>query len=410
MPHRIRVCRLAAVLVGLTAAIGASSTLAAVVPLTPAQRREVAELRKLAFTGDPADADKAIAGLQALGEAGRASLFGVVRELLERDRKAVAQAARQAGDPAQREALETQLLELRASARDNIKVLGKDETMQIAKANYEKLKALTTQLNGLQELRAAVLDVMARRPRLMAVYTETTPGSDRVITEQKEAFLATQAEEVLGMSVEAMQQVPEFGPGKDGAKPPDDPSRRLLWFYRACRRIEAHNETVRPLADGQEWVNVQHVNAYREYLGILPYEIDPRLLQSARRHSKEMSDKGYFSHDSPTPSEKSHTKRMANAGYKGGYSENIAAGSASGEHAFWQWFSSPPHHKNMVNPGNVHLGVGRWGTLWTQNMGRAKRLMFLDAPERATACVVKGDVLPPQGGLAGRTAGGFGRF
>jgi uncharacterized protein YkwD len=149
-----------------------------------------------------------------------------------------------------------------------------------------------------------------------------------------------------------------------------------------------------------EFENLVYLNAYRESLGIMPLEADPRLLQSARRHSKEMVDKGYFAHESPTPSEKTHIDRMRNAGYDKGYSENIASGASSGKAAFLMWFDSPPHHKNMVNAGSSAFGIGQWGPDWTQNFGTSPRLMFLDPAERAKQAPVKGEILPPQGGKA----------
>ena len=122
--------------------------------------------------------------------------------------------------------------------------------------------------------------------------------------------------------------------------------------------------------------------------------VQERLIQSARRHSKEMVDKNYFSHTSPTPGKETFSQRTANAGYDQGSAENIAAGSASGRDTFWQWFDSPGHHVNMTRPSGVALGVGRWSTTWTQNMGAGVRLMLMTDAERAQI-KVKGDILKP---------------
>ena len=90
---------------------------------------------------------------------------------------------------------------------------------------------------------------------------------------------------------------------------------------------------------------------------------------------------------------------MKNAGYAGnGWSENCHEGRLStGKSAFWGWFNSPGHHKNMVHAGSTAIGVGRWGGKWTQNFGTATRLMLVDDAERAKA-IVQGTVLPPQDG------------
>ncbi len=95
-----------------------------------------------------------------------------------------------------------------------------------------------------------------------------------------------------------------------------------------------------------------------------------------------MVDLHYFSHESPTPANKTHIQRMHNAGYDNGYGENIAMGSASGEQTFWMWFDSPGHHQNMANPNATALGVGENGVYWTQNTGTGKRLMLLNPDER----------------------------
>ena len=63
------------------------------------------------------------------------------------------------------------------------------------------------------------------------------------------------------------------------------------------------------------------------------------------------------------------------------------------------WFDSPGHHKNMAHAGSAAVGVGQWGSTWTQNFGRGNRLMLLEAGERKKV-VVKGTILPP--GASGR--------
>jgi uncharacterized protein YkwD len=154
--------------------------------------------------------------------------------------------------------------------------------------------------------------------------------------------------------------------------------------------------------DPEEIKNLNLVNQYREAIGLLPYEADPRLVQAARRHSKEMVDLKYFSHESPTESEKDFGKRSLNAGYRGGSGENIAFGGGGGEKTFWMWFDSPGHHVNMAGNSNA-LGVGRWHDHFTQNFGAAPRVMLMSEEDRAKL-KVEGTVLGMDGG-AGGTSG-----
>ncbi len=377
------------------AALGPSArpAAAAPAPMTAALHMELRRLRSEALGGDSAASRAAIDRMQAMGPAARGYLFGAVRDILKRDQTVIGRASRLLGDPEKARAVEQELIETRAAARENIRKLAKGEPLRRAEQYHAKLKEMTELLDQVYQVRLPVLEALRRRAELLAIYRDLAPPRSRLFGEEAEAALVAEGEAALGMTVEEAAAIPPFGEGKA----PDDPSRRLLWFYRACRQIEAYNRTLRPLMSEAEYENVRFVNRYREYLGILPYEVDPRLLQSARRHSKEMVDLGYFSHASPTAANKSMAQRMKNAGYPRGFSENIALGSRSGERTFWQWFSSPPHHQNMVNPGSVHLGVGHWDGKWTQNMGRADRLMLLPEAEWARHAP-KGDIVPPQGG------------
>jgi uncharacterized protein YkwD len=175
---------------------------------------------------------------------------------------------------------------------------------------------------------------------------------------------------------------------------PKEPAKWNFWFYRMCRQIEAYNASFENLLDKEEMVNVRATNAYREALGILPVELDARLIQAARRHSKEMVELKYFSHHSPNPSEKDFERRYLNAGFKDLGSENIAMGMSSGEAAFKIWFESPGHHVNMVRPGNTALGVGRWKNYWTANFGNGPRMMSANETER-NRVAVKGEIIKP---------------
>ena len=382
------------VLIALAAvpAWGAEAAPAASKALSSQDYQRAVALAKAALGPDPAAAMQAIKNLQAIGDGARPRLIAVVGERLLRDKTAILGGVRRLGDAAQAKALQDEITALRKSAVANIAKLAKDETLKIAHDNYDKLTRMLTVLNEAMALREAIASGMARRMDLLAIWKDICPASDTRFSPDNEAKLMASAEQALGMTVDAVLAVPEFG-GKENE--PSDPAQWQLWFYRACRRIEAYNRALQPLADPAEYENITMLNTYREGLGIMPLEADARLLQSARRHSKEMADLGYFAHESPTKSEKTHTQRMKNAGYAAGYSENIADGSPSGSGVFLQWFESPPHHKNMVHAGSTAMGAGRWNSKWTQNFGTGKRLMLLPEEERAKAAV-QGTILQPQ--------------
>ncbi len=117
-------------------------------------------------------------------------------------------------------------------------------------------------------------------------------------------------------------------------------------------------------------------NVEREKNGLKRLIWNEELADVARAHSKDMAERGFFSHDNPdgqTPFD-----RIKAAGMK--YlvaAENIAGGQASPEKAVEEWMNSEGHRKNILNPGLKELGVGlarggKYGIYWTQNFATFK--------------------------------------
>ncbi|MFO8014024.1 MAG: CAP domain-containing protein [Phycisphaerae bacterium] len=361
-------------------------------PLRPQQRREMSALAKQALADDPQASWEAIQALRDMGEPASGRLAGVLRQLLERGRKVIGRASRMVSDPARAAELQNKLGETRAKALANIKVLEKGKPIALAHEYYDQLEQKVTLLAKVFEVRQAVRRVMIERGRILPIW-RGLDAKDLRFNEANEADLAKTAEGILGMPVEEVTAIGEFG---EGPAPEAGSTGWHYWHHAACRAIEAYNAGLKSLMSAAEYDNVRAVNHYRELLGILPLEADARLLQSARRHSKEMVDLGYFSHESPKAEHKTFGQRAKRAGYHAACAENIADGYPGGEKAFWGWFESPGHHKNMAAEGSTALGVGRWGRKWTQNFGGGKRLMLLEEDARRQVAV-KGDALPPQG-------------
>lgn len=112
-------------------------------------------------------------------------------------------------------------------------------------------------------------------------------------------------------------------------------------------------------------------NKEREEQGLKPLVWNEQLARTARAHSRDMVERGFFAHNNPdgqTPFD-----RMKAAGIN--YSiaaENIAAGQATPELAVEEWMNSPGHRRNILNPELRELGVGLvrggvYGIYWTQN-------------------------------------------
>jgi uncharacterized protein YkwD len=110
-----------------------------------------------------------------------------------------------------------------------------------------------------------------------------------------------------------------------------------------------------------------------------PLTMSPILRCSARLHSMDMGEEGYFAHDSQDG--RSPFDRMADAGYMGRQmGENIAKGQQNPAEVVAGWIDSDGHCSNIMNDGYTEIGVGYWegepenmffngNKLWTQNFG-----------------------------------------
>jgi len=110
-----------------------------------------------------------------------------------------------------------------------------------------------------------------------------------------------------------------------------------------------------------------------------PLTSNANLRCSARLHSKDMSDRSFFAHD--TPDGVDPFARMQAAGYSGGtMGENIAMGQTTPREVVDGWMNSPGHCSNILNSGFDEIGIGYYkgpdsgwtpGNYWTQNFGGA---------------------------------------
>lgn len=145
--------------------------------------------------------------------------------------------------------------------------------------------------------------------------------------------------------------------------------QRVLDFNDGFKTAKVEKGKV-PSAEEMEQVRI--TNDYRIMQGRLPLEIDPRLIESARGHSQEMTRLGYFEHESPVGANKTPFDRMKNAGYENGGGENISLGSEAPKATHLAWYNSSGHHRNILNDHWNAMGSGKDGRHWTQNFGGAE--------------------------------------
>lgn len=126
-------------------------------------------------------------------------------------------------------------------------------------------------------------------------------------------------------------------------------------------------------------------NQTRASNGLSKFCVHPALQKAARAHSKDMINKDYFSHTSP--SGETFSARLKRYGYtpvSGRYwtvGENIAYNSktnvASADAVHSQWMNSTGHRANILNSKFKQIGVGAvYGnfkgsnvTTWTADFG-----------------------------------------
>ncbi|MGG3268230.1 CAP domain-containing protein [Priestia aryabhattai] len=113
---------------------------------------------------------------------------------------------------------------------------------------------------------------------------------------------------------------------------------------------------------------VDLVNQERQKQGLKPLTLNKELSDVARTKSKDMMDKGYFDHNSPTYGSPFDMMKQFGIEYTTA-GENIAKGQQSPEDVMNAWMNSDGHRKNILNPDFTEIGVGYVKgdtTYWTQ--------------------------------------------
>lgn len=134
----------------------------------------------------------------------------------------------------------------------------------------------------------------------------------------------------------------------------------VYWDYAA--------QTVRILTDQSE--NYARdvfdlTNQERLKAGLKPFAWSDALAEVAAAHSRDMSERQFFSHTNPDGL--SPFDRMNAAGIHYGWAaENIAMRYPSPEAVVEGWMNSPGHRANILNEHLTTLGVGYYKGYWTQ--------------------------------------------
>lgn len=119
--------------------------------------------------------------------------------------------------------------------------------------------------------------------------------------------------------------------------------------------------------DAYESEVIRLVNQIRAQNGLPQLKTDWELSRVARIKSQDMSDKGYFSHTSPTYGSPFDMMQKFGIVYKSA-GENIAKGQKSPQAVVNSWMNSSGHRANILSTSYTHIGVGyvSKGNYWTQ--------------------------------------------
>lgn len=116
------------------------------------------------------------------------------------------------------------------------------------------------------------------------------------------------------------------------------------------------------------------VNAERASAGFHPLVENQDLIRAARYHAQDMSEDGYFDHDSYDRKDGNLVRvsdpfTRIGRFYSQPSAENIAKGQTKAKQVMTDWMNSPGHRKNILSPTSKTLGVGMVDNHWVQNFG-----------------------------------------
>lgn len=125
----------------------------------------------------------------------------------------------------------------------------------------------------------------------------------------------------------------------------------------------------------EEWARVEEgdakqiidfTNIIRHRFELSPVKWDEDTAGVAYLHSKDMYEKDYFSHTSPTKGNLTDRLTVGEVAFRLA-GENIAAKYVDGVAAVEGWLNSEGHRNTLLNPRFTHLGVGVKEKYYTQN-------------------------------------------
>lgn len=124
------------------------------------------------------------------------------------------------------------------------------------------------------------------------------------------------------------------------------------------------------------------INDVRRQAGLPALALNPLLDRISQEHADDMLLRSYFGHR--TPEGLGPSDRARADGYAAGIGENLVEQRYSVQEALDAWLDSPPHRRNILDPGIREVGLGLaigggydaapggYRVVWVQSFGRGE--------------------------------------
>lgn len=191
------------------------------------------------------------------------------------------------------------------------------------------------------------------------------PGNDPACDGDEACTRARSGERVCFASNKPDQGYTDSGGAPDdpgGGSPPEDPSPEPTPPPQASGAC----------GSGLESEVFALLNRERAEQGLSQLACEGAAVQVARKHSQDMCDRSFFSHDNPDGEDAGERLRAGGVSWRG-WGENIAAGQRTAAQVHDGWMNSSGHRRNILNSSWTHTAIGhvscsggRYSTLWTE--------------------------------------------
>jgi len=213
-------------------------------------------------------------------------------------------------------------------------------------------------------------DTKSMEPTVKEMWKEFYVDLEKADEDEKSRAASARLEEALGwqkaLGVGEKDKDALARPAREALRGADEPAFYSL-IQKKDQAIMTANAALRDQVAAPEYEQIWLTNLYRMLIGKAPLKLNPKLCEAAREHSTDMEESDFFDHLSPLPGKRTPNDRAQRHGASA-RGENIYMGQPTADSAFWAWFFSLGHHKNMVGD-YVEIGVGNHNRHWTQMFG-----------------------------------------